>query len=77
MTTDNKRYELRTLKDIAQIPKDRLDEFYADLKDWLEIVRMTEAWKIEKIVKVEDGFTWIDDNKRGVSSIHIDVVQKQ
>lgn len=72
--TDN-RYEIKVLKDIAKIPPDRLDEFYADLNDWLDIVRLVDKSGISDIVKIEAGMTWIDDNKRGVSEIQIKAVK--
>lgn len=72
--SDN-RYELKVLKDIAKIPPDRLDEFYEDLKEWLGIVRMVDETDIGILVKVEDGMTWIDDGKRGVSEFQIKKVK--
>jgi hypothetical protein len=72
---DPKRYEISTVDDFLKIPPDRLDDFFADLKAFLEVKRelagyfefvfsLAEAEGESFDEEVNHGpFIWIDDGK--------------
>ena len=68
-----KVYEITTIAEIEQIPEDRLDEFFADLKSWLglrqaekEINKMLITLAPGGAIKGPDHITWVDDGTREI-----------
>ena len=65
----SKEYKIETLSDIAAIPAESLDNFFVDLKSWLELrkgVEMAnEAMGFEAIA-VPQHIGWIDDGKNDI-----------
>lgn len=71
-----KKYEIVTLRDILDIPEDRMDAFLVDLKMWHSTVSNTlklidEASKIvepEKDIRTKvSKMVWIDDGKHNAT----------
>lgn len=72
----SKQYELKTLKDILEIPEDRMDDFLPELKVWHQQVH---AWRKffaatadalnmpHEFEVATQGMTWIDDGKRDIT----------
>lgn len=82
--SESKRYEIKTLQDILEIPEDRMDAFMPDLKAWHQQVH---AWK-ELLTATADalevpaefevasqGMIWIDDDERKIT-IHINAKEQ-
>ena len=70
------RYQLKTLRDILEIPEDRMDAFLPELKmwhqqahAWRELLAATaEASGIAGEIEVTtQGMTWIDDGKHDIT----------
>ena len=72
---DPKRYEISTVDDFLKIPPDRLDDFFADFRAFLEVKRELAAY-FEFVFALAEAegesfgdavnhgpFIWIDDGK--------------
>lgn len=64
----SKTYEIKALSDIFQIPEDRLDAFFVELREWVDLGRpMYELSKTLTEALGEDAaqmqMKWIDDGK--------------
>ena len=72
-------YTIRTVADFAKIPEDKLQECLADFVQFLAMIRCSQ--KINQAIHMEfelpegsvnletDVFHWIDDGKRGLSTV--------
>lgn len=67
----SKKYEIKNLSDIFQIPENRLDEFFVELREWVDYGRpiyelnktLTETLG-EENAQSHMQMNWIDDGKR-------------
>jgi hypothetical protein len=71
--TEPKIYKITTIAEIEQIPEDKLDHFFADLKTWLGLKEQAKIVNDLLIkmgpgngLKSPDYITWIDDDKHDV-----------
>jgi hypothetical protein len=61
-------YNIETIRDILDIPKDSIDDFLIDLKSWYETINNLK--QIPNIMSIPEGqiilggvMTWVDDKK--------------
>ena len=74
-----KEYKIKNIDDILQIPEDRLDMFWPDLKDYIEHLRKYKKLFSEIEMPPPDShMTWADDGKIGFlgTRIHIKEVKE-
>ena len=74
MGKEPKIYELTTIAEIEQIPEGKLDDFFVDLKQWLELRKQGKALNelLKKTshgntIKFPDFIKWIDDGEHTVN----------
>lgn len=67
----SKRYEIKKLSDIFEIPENRLDDFFVELREWVdygrsmyEIVKIANEIAGEEVAESQIQMNWIDDGKR-------------
>lgn len=65
----DKKYKIETLSDISAIPKESLDNFFIDLKHWLELVdgvNMANDAIGFCAIPVPTFIDWIDDGTNDI-----------
>lgn len=78
----SKRYHIKTVADFLNVPTDKRQECLTDFAHWLSI--MDDHKELEGLLDhlaetkgafstQRNSFTWVDDGKRGVSSIEFAV----
>ena len=68
MGNEGKTYVIRTVSDMHDIPEESMVDFLADLGQFLVFARHFDMENVEAII---DHFEWVDDGKRGLSSVKI------
>ena len=68
MGNEGKTYVVRTVSDMHEIPEESIVDFLADLGQFLVFAKHFDIPNVEAII---DHFEWIDDGKRGISSVKI------
>lgn len=62
-------YKITSLKDLLNIPVDRIDDCLDELKDGLKLMHVQmEAFEISVADAVFDSFTWQDDGAKNMTS---------
>jgi len=69
--TEHKRYKISKISDILDVPEDRLDAMFSDMREWYRHAKQMKTVDSEN-VSISKTFTWIDDGIVGVS--HASVV---
>lgn len=72
----DKRYHIEKLADILTIPDDRMDAFFVELRQWVDVVKgMDELAKASaeaiglngKVEMIAKSMDWIDDDKGNIT----------
>ena len=72
-------YLISTIDDLLQVPEDKLDACFADLKIWLSIrkayLEMPENFQEE--IKMAGLMKWKDDGRTGLLEINLNISKEQ
>ena len=64
--TEHKRYQISKIYDILEVPEDRLDALFADMREWYTYAKQIQFVESENVT-FGKTFTWVDDGIDGVT----------
>jgi len=65
--TEHKRYKISKISDILDVPEDRLDAMFSDMREWYAYAKQIQFAESENVT-FGKTFTWVDDGIGGVAS---------
>ena len=65
--TEHKRYEIRKISDILEVPEDRLDALFADMREWYAYAKQIQFIESDNVA-FGKTLTWVDDGIEGVKA---------
>lgn len=61
------RYQISKISDILEVPEDRLDALFSDMREWYAYAKQIQFIDSENVA-FDKTFTWVDDGIGGVVS---------